>query len=193
MVKSDAHMARIRQRLLDEKAGIKKGEEKRKEREMKKIGKQVQLEKLKERRERGRDEVEKVKGMKRSKPIFRSQTVRVADCCGNLTERQNIDEPSDAFDVTLDEDGDDKRDKKRSKSGSGSSKVSRKARDQKYGFGGKVGRRAKQNTRESTEKIFGDAPGRKGKGGFGGGGKKAKGGPAKRPGKGKRMAMKSRK
>ena len=55
-------------------AGIKKGEEKRKEREMKKIGKQVQLEKLKERRDRGRDEVEKVKGLKRSKcrPIART-------------------------------------------------------------------------------------------------------------------------
>jgi rRNA-processing protein EBP2 len=70
MIKSDAHMSRIRQRLLDETAGIKKGEEKRKEREMKKIGKQVQLEKLKERRERGRDEVEKVKGLKRSKCHF---------------------------------------------------------------------------------------------------------------------------
>jgi hypothetical protein len=66
MIKSDAHMSRIRQRLLDEKAGMKKGEEKRKEREMKKIGKQVQIEKLKERRERGKEEVEKVKGLKRS-------------------------------------------------------------------------------------------------------------------------------
>jgi Eukaryotic rRNA processing protein EBP2 len=67
-------MARIRQRLLDEKAGIKKSEEKRKEREMKKIGKQLQIEKLKERRERGLQEVEKVKGMKRSKrvPAFRT-------------------------------------------------------------------------------------------------------------------------
>lgn len=45
---------------------MKKSEEKRKEREMKKIGKQVQLEKLKERRDRGKEEVERVKGMKRS-------------------------------------------------------------------------------------------------------------------------------
>lgn len=60
-------MSRIRQRLLGEESGIKKSEEKRKEREHKKIGKQVQIEKLKERREKGKAEVEKVKGMKRSK------------------------------------------------------------------------------------------------------------------------------
>lgn len=67
MVKSDAHMERIRQRLLDETAGIKKSDEKRKEREGKKFGKQVQIEKLKE-RERGKKEMEeRLKGLKRSK------------------------------------------------------------------------------------------------------------------------------
>lgn len=67
MVKSDSHMERIRQRMLDEGAGIKKSEEKRREREGKKFGKQVQIEKLKE-RERGRKEMdERLKGLKRSK------------------------------------------------------------------------------------------------------------------------------
>jgi rRNA-processing protein EBP2 len=106
-----------------------------------------------------------------------------------------MDEPGDAFDVTLDEDGDEKRPNKRPKSGS--AKVSRKSRDQKYGFGGKVGRRSKQNTRESTEKIFGDGAGKKeGKGrggGRGGGDKKGKGAASKRPGKSRRTAMKSKK
>ena len=60
-------MSRIRQSLLDEQASIKKSEEKKKEREMKKIGKRVQLEKIKERRERGKAEVDGVKAMKRSK------------------------------------------------------------------------------------------------------------------------------
>ena len=55
MVKSDAHMERIRQRLLDESATIKRSDEKRKEREGKKFGKQVQVEKQKEReKSRGR-------------------------------------------------------------------------------------------------------------------------------------------
>ena len=59
-------MERIRQRLLDESAGIKKSEEKKKEREGKKFGKKVQIEKLKE-REKGRKEMDdKIKGLKRS-------------------------------------------------------------------------------------------------------------------------------
>ena len=66
MVKSDAHMERIRQRLLDEGAAIKRGEAKRKEREGKKFGKQVQLEKLREREERKKEMEKRLKGLKRS-------------------------------------------------------------------------------------------------------------------------------
>lgn len=66
MVKSDAHMERIRQKLLDETAGIKKGEEARKQRELKKFGKQVQVEKLKERVKGKKEMEERLKGLKRS-------------------------------------------------------------------------------------------------------------------------------
>ena len=66
MVKTDAHMERIRQRLLDESAGIAKSEARRREREGKKIGKQVQLEKLKERERSKKDMEERLKSLKRS-------------------------------------------------------------------------------------------------------------------------------
>jgi rRNA-processing protein EBP2 len=66
MIKSDAHMERIRQRLLDESAGIKKSEDKRKEREGKKFGKQVQIEKIKEREKSKKEMEERLKGLKRS-------------------------------------------------------------------------------------------------------------------------------
>lgn len=67
MVKSDAHMERIRSRLLDERAGIKKAEENRKERAAKKFGKQVQLEKQRE-REKGKKGMEdRLKSLKRSR------------------------------------------------------------------------------------------------------------------------------
>ena len=59
-------MERIRQRLLDESAGIAKSEARRREREGKKIGKQVQLEKLKERERSKKDMEERLKGLKRS-------------------------------------------------------------------------------------------------------------------------------
>jgi rRNA-processing protein EBP2 len=68
MVKSDAHMERIRQRLLDESASMKRSEEKRKEREGKKFGKQVQIEKLKEREKGKKEMLEKLKNLKRSEP-----------------------------------------------------------------------------------------------------------------------------
>ena len=70
MIKSDAHMERIRQRLLDETAGIKKSEDKRKEREGKKFGKQVQIEKLKEREKSKKEMEERLKGLKRSTFLF---------------------------------------------------------------------------------------------------------------------------
>ena len=66
MVKSDSHMERIRQRLLDENAAIKKSELKRKEREGKKFGKQVQVAKMQERAKEKRETLEKIKALKKS-------------------------------------------------------------------------------------------------------------------------------
>ena len=60
-------MERIRQKLLDENAAIKKSELKRKEREGKKFGKQVQIEKQKERERSKKDMEDRLKGLKRSK------------------------------------------------------------------------------------------------------------------------------
>lgn len=76
MVKNDAHMERIRQRLLDESAGLKRAEEKRKEREGKKFGKQVQLEKIKERQQGKKEMEERLKGLKRSECCIFPQLLR---------------------------------------------------------------------------------------------------------------------
>ena len=67
MVKSDSHMERIRQRLVNESAEIKRSEDKRKERQNKKYGKQIQVEKQKERERAKKDMDERIKGLKRSK------------------------------------------------------------------------------------------------------------------------------
>ncbi|KAJ7133592.1 eukaryotic rRNA processing protein EBP2-domain-containing protein [Mycena epipterygia] len=156
MVKSDAHMERIRQRLLDESAGIKKSDEKRKEREGKKFGKQVQIEKLKE-REKGKKEMEeRLKGLKRKR--------------GDMLDKPAVDD--DAFDIAV-EDAISDRPAKRGRGAApggrgerGGSKVTRQARDSKYGFGG-AGKRSKSNTRESTD-DFGDSKRGGGRGGRGG-------------------------
>ncbi|KAJ1303250.1 hypothetical protein OPQ81_011447 [Rhizoctonia solani] len=173
MVKSDSHMERIRQRLLDEKAGIQKSEVAKKQRELKKIGKQVQVEKLKE-RERGKKEMnERVKGLKRKRG-------------GALDTTQD----SEAFDVAV-EDAIADRPAKRGKP-NGKPNMSRAKRDAKFGFGGAgtKGRRGKQNTKKSTENFdFRGGMGREAaKGGRKSGGKR---GASKRPGKSRRQAGKA--
>jgi len=176
MVKSDVHMERIRQRLLNEGATIKKSEEKRKEREGKKFGKQVQLEKLKEREKSKKEMEERLKNLKRKRKDL-------------LDNPQGNDDED--FDVAVEEAISD-RPSKRSKSSGGdvkakNSRMPRHARDKKFGFGG-AGRRSKQNTKESTDNFGpGAGRGKKGKGGAGGNGTKHK-----RPGKSRRMAARSK-
>ena len=62
-------MERIRQKLLDESAGIKKSEEARRQRDLKKFGKQVQVEKLKERAKSKKDMEERLTVLKRSELV----------------------------------------------------------------------------------------------------------------------------
>jgi len=59
-------MERIRQRLLDESSGIKKSEDARKQRDLKKYGKKVQTAKLQEREGERRALDDRLKTLKRS-------------------------------------------------------------------------------------------------------------------------------
>ncbi|KAJ7043104.1 eukaryotic rRNA processing protein EBP2-domain-containing protein [Mycena alexandri] len=176
MVKTDAHMERIRQRLLDEGAGIRKSDEKRKEREGKKFGKQVQIERLKE-REKGKKEMEeRLKGLKRKR--------------GDVLDKPNVDD--DAFDIAVEDAIADRPAKRgrgagpssgRGDRGAGRGKVSRTARDQKFGFGG-AGKRSKSNTRESTDDFGGGSSRGSGRGGSRGGRGGARGGGSRGFGRG---------
>lgn len=66
MVKSDEHMGRIKEKLVDEAAGKKAAAEARKQRDLKKFGKQVQVAKLQERDKAKRETLEKIQLLKRS-------------------------------------------------------------------------------------------------------------------------------
>ena len=79
MVKTDEHMERVRQKLLDERAGIRASEEAKKQRELKKFGKKVQVEKLLERQKRKKDMADKVKGLRQRKFHIRFCSERFAD------------------------------------------------------------------------------------------------------------------
>jgi rRNA-processing protein EBP2 len=69
MVKSDEHMGKIKQKLIDEAAGKKAAAEARKQRDLKKFGKQVQVAKMQERAKEKRDTMEQINLLKRSTPI----------------------------------------------------------------------------------------------------------------------------
>ncbi|KAF2311757.1 hypothetical protein GH714_026535 [Hevea brasiliensis] len=61
MVKSDAHMEKVKGRLLAEKRNIEESEERRKAREAKRLAKEVQTQKLKERAMQKKMDIETVK------------------------------------------------------------------------------------------------------------------------------------
>lgn len=66
MVKSDEHMGKIKQKLVDEAASKKAAGEARRQRDLKKFGKQVQVAKLQERQKAKRETLEKITALKRS-------------------------------------------------------------------------------------------------------------------------------
>ena len=66
MVKSDEHMGKIKQKMVDEAANKKAAADARKQRDLKKFGKQVQVAKLQERDKAKRDTLDKINLLKRS-------------------------------------------------------------------------------------------------------------------------------
>ncbi|KFY66925.1 hypothetical protein V496_01863 [Pseudogymnoascus sp. VKM F-4515 (FW-2607)] len=160
MVKADEHMAKIKAKLVEAAAGKKASAEARKQRDLKKFGKQVQNAKLQERQKEKTKTMEKIKDLKRKRQDG-----------GGPTEANE----GDMFDVALDEaskpEGRD-RSEKRNK---------RTKKDEKYGFGGKK-RHAKSNDAHTTGDLTGFSS-RKMKGQSKPGAAKARPGKARRAGK----------
>ncbi|KAG0242206.1 rRNA-processing protein and EBNA1-binding protein ebp2 [Actinomortierella wolfii] len=177
MVKSDEHMAKIRQRLLDENASIQASERAKAQRELKKFGKKVQIEKRLEREKAKADALEKIETLKKK----RQQNAA------------SLDDGNDEFDVALESD-DDKpakggnKGKKRAAVSTPESRNKRLKKNQKYGFGGKK-RNAKSNTADSSSDMSGFSVKRNKSTSFKAGAHKAaaKKAKAKRPGKSRRM------
>jgi rRNA-processing protein EBP2 len=66
MVKTDEHMDKIKKKLYDEAAAKKAAAEARKQRDLKKFGKQVQVAKLQQRAKEKRETLEKINALKKS-------------------------------------------------------------------------------------------------------------------------------
>ncbi|CAG8497254.1 8680_t:CDS:2 [Acaulospora morrowiae] len=132
MIKSDEHMSKIRKKLIDEEKGIKASEEARRQRELRKFGKKVQVEKIQERQKQKKEELEKIKLLKKKRKGI----------------EENVD---DDFEIALDEAAEDDRPKKRQNTGKNKKRLTK---DVKFGFGGKK-RFSKSNTSETSGDLSG--------------------------------------
>ncbi|KAL9678305.1 hypothetical protein QQ045_016148 [Rhodiola kirilowii] len=149
MVKSDAHMVKVKGRLLAEKKQIEEAEERRKAREAKKISKEVQAEKQKERAQQKKHEVETVKKWRKDRQ--KSGYEKDGDFSlsfedGKTFERSNKKRPGVS---PWDRSGGKAR-----QGGKPAKKGKRDVRDSKFGYGGKKGMK-KQNTAETTNDFKG--------------------------------------
>ncbi|KAI3009702.1 hypothetical protein CBS147346_2040 [Aspergillus niger] len=167
MVKTDEHMGKIKKKLYDEAAAKKAAAEARKQRDLKKFGKQVQVAKLQQRAKEKRETLEKINALKKK---------RKADTGGPTDDSSNM------FDVAID-DAAQAGGRKRGRDAEGGPSMKRQKKNEKFGFGGKK-RFAKSGDAVSSGDMR-DFSVKKMKGG-------PKGGGAKRPGKSRRAAAKGR-
>ncbi|WWC88714.1 uncharacterized protein L201_003627 [Kwoniella dendrophila CBS 6074] len=179
MVKSDEHMERVRTKLVEESQGIKKSEAAKKQRDLKKFGKQIQHEKLKQREMDKKSFQDRVSGLKRK----RKEGMDLGE-----------DGDDDQFGISVEDAIEGRAERGGAQGGrggrGGKGKMPRHVRDSKYSLGGSS-RRDKQNTKESTNDFSfgGGRPGRGGRGGKGGsGGGRGGAGRGGRPGKSRRQA-----
>lgn len=215
MVKSDDQMGKVKERLVEEATSKKAAAEARRQRDLKKFGKQVQVAKEQERAKQKRETLDKIKTLKRSE--FSSSRVPFPIYYPNVTnkysplssERQEgsasalgATEASDMFDVAVDNEikRHDRGASSRSRGvGRGAGRPGkRQKKDEKYGFGGKK-RHSKSGDAISSGDIsdrFGSRGRGGGRGGRGGGGRGGGAGragvKATRPGKDRRKAAAGR-
>ncbi|CAL5870706.1 uncharacterized protein PFLUO_LOCUS4946 [Penicillium psychrofluorescens] len=164
MVKDDEHMGKIKKKLYDEAAGKKAAAEARRQRDLKKFGKQVQVSKLQQRAKEKRDTLEKINSLKKK---------RKADSSAPT------DDTGDLFDVAIDEAKETESRKRGRAGGDSGPNFKRHKKDSKFGFGGKK-RHAKSGDAQSSGDLRGYSQ------------KKMKAGASKRPGKARRAAAKGR-
>lgn len=180
MLKSDAHMAKVKDKLIYEQKKITAVEERKKSQAHRKVAKEIQAEKLKQRTQQKNDTLDAVKQWKKRK---------------NSDKNGLIDDKNDEqLESIVSENNSNKRkrdDGGNAKGGSDSKKPRvnhmRESKDKKFGFGGKK-RFAKRNDKESTN-DFSQFPGaRKGGAPRSGGGKPSGGAPRGGPRGGKPAA-----
>ncbi|RPB29868.1 Ebp2-domain-containing protein [Terfezia boudieri ATCC MYA-4762] len=164
MLKTDDHMGKIRQKLVDEAADKKAVQDARKQRDLRKFGKQVQVAKLQDREKQKKETLEKINALKRKR-------------ASGDTALTNDSE--DLFDIALEQASNPNSKDRRRSNPTGAPNAKRQKKNEKFGFGGKK-RHTKSNDAQSSGDISGFSNRANKARGFGAGAKK---GMKKRPGK----------
>ncbi|KXZ53630.1 hypothetical protein GPECTOR_6g547 [Gonium pectorale] len=192
MVKSDEHMAKVKEQLMFEQKQIEAAEERRKQREAKLYGKQVQLAKQKERNADKKRQITEISKLRKHR--------EKSGFAGELDVDEQLAELDQRRPLNLKQLG------QRGPKDAKAPNKKRQMRDSKFGFGGRKALK-KQNDAYSAANMDDYKPGKfkesfgprkggvqkkQGGAGAGAGGKKGpkKGGKQQRPGKQRRQAMK---
>ncbi|XP_046328877.2 probable rRNA-processing protein EBP2 [Haliotis rufescens] len=164
MAKSDDHMKKVREKLLEKQIGMERSEKAKKMRDLRKYGKKVQTEVLLQRQKEKREMLQSVKKYRKGQlnKLDFLDDVEKAEGKRNQPTVQNLDK---------------KRNQPNKK---------RQFKNTKFGFGGQK-KRSKYNTKDSAADVS-EFAGAKQSGKYGKNPKKSG-----RPGKSKRMKMKNRK
>ncbi|KAK6146972.1 hypothetical protein DH2020_017884 [Rehmannia glutinosa] len=155
MVKSDTHMEKVKGRLLAEKRRTEEAEERRKARENKKLAKEIQVQKQRERAKQKKDEIESVKNWRKQRKQSgfaggEDGDLSLAFEDGKSFERSNKRRPG----VAPGDRSGGKAFGGKGKKGFDNKRKGRDFKDSKFGFGGRKGLK-KQNTAETTNDFRG--------------------------------------
>mmetsp|Transcript_6237 Transcript_6237/g.13655 ORF Transcript_6237/g.13655 Transcript_6237/m.13655 type:complete len:338 (+) Transcript_6237:240-1253(+) len=177
MVKSDEHMAKVKEQLMFEQKQIELAEERRKQREQKQYSKQVQAERQKEKIQNKKKQIEQISQLRKQRQ--KSGFAGELDMDAELHDMERKAASAPKF-----------RDRN-SPGGKHAPNKKRMAKNAKYGFGGNK-RLNKQNDAYSAADMNGFKGSRAEKGGMGFGGGKGgnRGRPASAPGGGNKGAFK---
>lgn len=181
-------MGKIKKKMYDEAASKKASADARKQRDLKKFGKQVQVAKLQQRQKDKRETLEKIDALKKSEYHPRPDRLLLntavvehhADDFPTTERKTNssgpTDDTNDLFDVAI-EDATKPDSRKRGRNDGSGPSLKRQKKNEKFGYGGKK-RHAKSGDAISSSDMSGFSV-KKMKSG-------AKAGGPKRPGKSKR-------
>jgi rRNA-processing protein EBP2 len=148
MLKSDAHMAKVKDKLIYEQKKIAAVEERKKSQAHRKVAKELQAEKIKQRTQQKKDTLDAVKQWKKRK-AGDSKGLQDTDDQQLENIMRGEGDVNSFGKRKRGADGNDHRDSKKPRV---NLNKGREARDKKYGFGGKK-RGLKNNSRESTNDM----------------------------------------